>query len=246
MDETDSGRSLPPPDAPADARGAGDQPGRTSLRLARRARLRLSTPARCCSSPISPSTAATSPPITRVSLLFDGGACQSIPRPIRSPQPRLSLLGEAVRCDDRSLLARFTARHPSAAAYAGFGDFHLYRVAIGRGHLVAGFGRISWVEPAALRFAGDGAAWPRPRARDRRAYERGPCRGRGALCRAPRAPARRELADDRHRPRGHRLARATARPRGSTSRHRSGRARPAGARQALIALAAAARERPAV
>jgi putative heme iron utilization protein len=93
----------------------------------------------------------------RVSLLFDGGAPE---HPVQDPlaEARLTVLGEAARCDDPRLLARFTARHPSAASYAGFGDFHLYRVTVGRGHLVAGFGRISWIEGAALRFAGDGAA----------------------------------------------------------------------------------------
>jgi heme oxygenase (biliverdin-IX-beta and delta-forming) len=94
----------------------------------------------------------------RVSLLFDGEPRNHLPAaddPLA--EPRLTLLGEAVRRDDPHLLSRFTARHPSAAAYAGFGDFHLYRVTIGCGHLVAGFGRISWIEGAALRFAGDGA-----------------------------------------------------------------------------------------
>ena len=93
----------------------------------------------------------------RVSLLFDGSALE---HPSSDPlaEPRLTLLGEAVRCDDTPLLARFTTRHPTAAAYAGFGDFHLYRVIIARAHLVAGFGRISWVEAAELRFAGDGSA----------------------------------------------------------------------------------------
>lgn len=93
----------------------------------------------------------------RVSLLFDGGG----PRHAAADplaEPRLTLLGGALRCDAPPLLARFTARHPSAAVYAGFGDFHLYRVAIDRGHLVAGFGKISWVEGAALRFAGEVAA----------------------------------------------------------------------------------------
>jgi heme iron utilization protein len=87
-----------------------------------------------------------------VSLLFDGDS-----RLAADPlaEPRLSLTGEAVRSDDKRVLARFVARHPSAAAYAGFGDFKLYRVTIGRGHLVAGFGRISWAEPEELRFAGD-------------------------------------------------------------------------------------------
>ena len=93
----------------------------------------------------------------RVSLLFDGGPPEHPPADPLA-EPRLTLLGEAVRCDDASLLSRFTARHPSAAAYAGFGDFHLYRVTIGRGHLVAGFGRISWIEHDALLFIGDGAA----------------------------------------------------------------------------------------
>jgi hypothetical protein len=54
--------------------------------------------------------------------------------------------------------ARFTARHPSSASYAGFADFHLYRVAIERGHLVAGFGRIAWIEAAELRLGVDTAA----------------------------------------------------------------------------------------
>jgi hypothetical protein len=93
----------------------------------------------------------------RISLLFDGRASRHSPADPLA-EPRLTLLGAAARCDNANLLARFTARHPSAAAYSGFGDFHLYRVTIGRGHLVAGFGRISWIEAAALRFAGDDAA----------------------------------------------------------------------------------------
>jgi heme oxygenase (biliverdin-IX-beta and delta-forming) len=96
----------------------------------------------------------------RVSLLFHGGGDPLAETAAADPlaAPRVSLLGEAERADDPRLLARFVARHPSAAGYAGFGDFHLYRVVIGRGHLVAGFGRISWVERAALRFASDAGA----------------------------------------------------------------------------------------
>jgi putative heme iron utilization protein len=90
----------------------------------------------------------------RISLLFDGGG-EVAPGVDPLAQPRLSLLGEAVRSDEPSLLERFVGRHPSAGAYAGFGDFHLYRVTIGRGHLVAGFGRISWVEADELRFSAD-------------------------------------------------------------------------------------------
>jgi heme iron utilization protein len=89
-----------------------------------------------------------------VSLLFEdvGGYADPL------AGPRLTLLGRAERCDDPRALARFTARHPASASYAGFADFHLYRVAIERGHLVAGFGRIAWIEAAELRFGGDASA----------------------------------------------------------------------------------------
>jgi hypothetical protein len=40
--------------------------------------------------------------------------------------------------------------HPPAAIYTGLGDFHLYRVTVERAHLVAGFGRIEWLESRAL------------------------------------------------------------------------------------------------
>jgi putative heme iron utilization protein len=90
----------------------------------------------------------------RVSLLFDGTA--EYPDPLAGP--RLTLLGRAERCDDPRRSARFAARHPASAGYAGFGDFHLYRIAIERGHLVAGFGRISWIAAADLRFGGAGEA----------------------------------------------------------------------------------------
>ena len=94
----------------------------------------------------------------RVSLLFEDTA--SRPDPLAGP--RLTLLGPAERVDDPReaalAAARFAARHPASAGYAGFADFHLYRVAIERGHLVAGFGRIAWIEAAQLRFAEEASA----------------------------------------------------------------------------------------
>src|SRR5947207_4993870 len=86
-----------------------------------------------------------------VSLLFDD--TKDHPDPLAGP--RLTLLGRAERCDDPRCAARFAARHPASAAYAGFADFRLYRVVIERGHLVAGFGRIAWIEAADLRFSAD-------------------------------------------------------------------------------------------
>ena len=68
------------------------------------------------------------------------------------------MLGHAEPCDDAHAAARFAARHPSSAAYASFADFRLYRVVIERGHLVAGFGRIAWIEADALRFTADASA----------------------------------------------------------------------------------------
>jgi heme iron utilization protein len=90
----------------------------------------------------------------RVSLLFDGTG----EHPDRLAGPRLTLLGRAERVDELQSIARFAARHPVSAGYASFADFHLYRVAIERGHLVAGFGRIAWIEGEYLRFHGAATA----------------------------------------------------------------------------------------
>ena len=87
----------------------------------------------------------------RVSLLLD--ATEGHLDPLTGP--RLTLLGRALSSDDRRCLARFIAHHPTSAGYAGFGDFHLYRVEIERGHLVAGFGRIDWIDGGDFLFAGD-------------------------------------------------------------------------------------------
>jgi heme oxygenase (biliverdin-IX-beta and delta-forming) len=87
----------------------------------------------------------------RMALLLDGTTGHEEPL----AGPRLTVLGEARRAADRRLLARFLARHPSAAQYSGFADFGLWRVAAERGHLVAGFGRIAWIAAADLLLAGD-------------------------------------------------------------------------------------------
>lgn len=76
----------------------------------------------------------------RASLLVDGTV--GLADPLTGA--RASLLGRAVPCDSAAALARYVARHPSAAGYAGFKDFHLFRLELSAAHLVAGFGRIHW------------------------------------------------------------------------------------------------------
>jgi len=90
----------------------------------------------------------------RVSLLLDGAAGSGQPL----AGPRLSVLGRAEATADRRLLARFTRRHPESAGYAAFADFRLYRISLERGHLVAGFGRIDWIDGADLLFPADSTA----------------------------------------------------------------------------------------
>ena len=96
----------------------------------------------------------------RLSLLIDGTS--GLDDPLTGA--RASLIGRAKAVKDEGLLARFTSRHPSSAIYAGFGDFRLYRVSVERAHLVAGFGRIRWIEARDILLAGDvsalGAAEP--------------------------------------------------------------------------------------
>ncbi len=82
----------------------------------------------------------------RVSLLLDG--TQGLDDALTGA--RLSLQGRAERADDAGLRARYLARHPSAGMYADFGDFCFYRVRPARAHLVAGFGRIDWLDWADL------------------------------------------------------------------------------------------------
>jgi putative heme iron utilization protein len=91
------------------------------------------------------------------SLLFD--ATQGLDDPLTGA--RATVLGELRADPDPVRLRRFVARHPSAALYAGFKDFALYRMAVARAHLVAGFGRIHWIDARAIIPADDGSAWLR-------------------------------------------------------------------------------------
>lgn len=94
---------------------------------------------------------------SRASLLFDG--TQDLDDPLTGA--RVTVLGELQRDPDPARLRRFVARHPSAALYAGFKDFALFRMSVTRAHLVAGFGRIHWIDADEVIASNDGNAWLR-------------------------------------------------------------------------------------
>jgi putative heme iron utilization protein len=82
----------------------------------------------------------------RASLLVDGTA--GLDEPLTGA--RATVMGRLEKTDDPRHRARFLARHPAAAMYAGFGDFAVWRMTVGRAHIVAGFGRIHWVDGGAV------------------------------------------------------------------------------------------------
>lgn len=78
----------------------------------------------------------------RASLLFaltDGHA---------NPQtaPRVTAMGHFAPSDVMTDRARYLARNPGAARYAGFADFSIWRMTVERLHFVGGFGRAVWLE----------------------------------------------------------------------------------------------------
>ncbi|MDB4969875.1 MAG: hypothetical protein JWN44_5564 [Myxococcales bacterium] len=58
---------------------------------------------------------------------------------------RVTLLGRCQPSTDESVKAAFLAAHPNAAYYAGFGDFHFWRLQVESLRYIGGYGRMSWV-----------------------------------------------------------------------------------------------------
>lgn len=63
---------------------------------------------------------------------------------------RATVMGRIERIADEATRdrcrRRFLARHPSAAMYAGFGDFAFFRMTVTRAHFVGGFARAVWID----------------------------------------------------------------------------------------------------
>ncbi len=82
----------------------------------------------------------------RCALLVAGAAAEANPQ----TTPRVTVAGTAAIADAAALRARFLAIHPYAALYAGFGDFHLWRIVPEEALLVAGFAQAHRLRPERL------------------------------------------------------------------------------------------------
>lgn len=80
----------------------------------------------------------------RAALLIEDASHRTNPQ----TGSRISMLGRIEISQDERHRRRYLARHPFAAAYAGFADFAIYRMTIWQVHSVGGFAQ-------ACRIAGD-------------------------------------------------------------------------------------------
>ena len=78
------------------------------------------------------------------SMMIDGTSGESLAGPRVSVEGRVTKITDDT--DIQPLKTAFIARHPEAAIYADFTDFNLYRMTPSRLHLIAGFGRIHWLD----------------------------------------------------------------------------------------------------
>ncbi len=90
----------------------------------------------------------------RVSLMLDECAPGD---PLEGARMMLAGVAEQAVDDADVLRRRYLAAHPSAAMFAGFGDFGFFRIRPKGVHLVAGFGRIVDLTPADILIDLSGA-----------------------------------------------------------------------------------------
>jgi putative heme iron utilization protein len=85
----------------------------------------------------------------RACLLLDGTGGRENPL----SGERVTLQGRLEPSTQGRHRTRYLARHPTARMYADFKDFGFYHFTLERAHLVAGFGRIHWLEGSELLLA---------------------------------------------------------------------------------------------
>lgn len=91
---------------------------------------------------------------SRASLLIDATGTEASPM----EGARITLIGEVAPVESETARARFLARHPSAAGYAGFPDFTFFTLKPARAHFIGGFGRIVDLEAEDLLLSLDDVA----------------------------------------------------------------------------------------
>lgn len=72
--------------------------------------------------------------------------------------PRASVQGVWEEIEDPEVKQRFFRRHEHARRYENAHDFFLFRMNVERAHLVAGFGRIHWINAEKIILAEEAAA----------------------------------------------------------------------------------------
>ncbi|MBZ0256987.1 pyridoxamine 5'-phosphate oxidase family protein, partial [bacterium] len=80
----------------------------------------------------------------RASMLFESTAGLNDPL----SGARVSLQGKMTECKDPLLVERFYKRHEQSRKYGNAHNFFLFRMEVERAHLIAGFGRIHWIDAA--------------------------------------------------------------------------------------------------
>jgi putative heme iron utilization protein len=157
--------SEPAPDPTPDNAAPDEDPALDARRLLRAARggtLATSAAGQPFASLVTPATAPDGSALLLLSDLSEhtrhlraeprcallvAGAAEG-PNP--QTAPRLTLTGLAELEPDPALHARWVAAHPYAAFYAGFGDFHLWRLRPRGGLFVAGFAQAHRLREAQL------------------------------------------------------------------------------------------------
>ena len=59
-------------------------------------------------------------------------------------RPRVTIIGEINKSNDKNLKQRFLMRHPASQLYANFSDMNIFKISIKSAHLIGGFAQVKW------------------------------------------------------------------------------------------------------